>query len=72
MKTPLRQHMATAEEMGITCTHAPTDSTCIEKITVWHLPYQKKYLLEPTHDTTRPLKQGSFALSSDISSFTTL
>lgn len=27
---------------------------------------------EPTHDTTRPLKQGSFALSSDISSFTTL
>lgn len=27
---------------------------------------------EPTHDTTRPLKQGSLALSSDISSFTTL
>lgn len=26
----------------------------------------------PTHDTTRPLKQGSLALSSDISSFTTL
>lgn len=25
-----------------------------------------------THDTTRPLKQGSFALSSEISSFTTL
>lgn len=25
-----------------------------------------------THDTTRPLKQGSLALSSEISSFTTL
>lgn len=28
--------------------------------------------VRPTHDTTRPLKQGSLALSSDISSFTTL
>lgn len=26
----------------------------------------------PTQDTTLPLKQGSFALSSEISSFTTL
>lgn len=33
---------------------------------------QSRMYFEPTHDTTRPLKQGSLALSSDISSFTTL
>lgn len=33
--------------------------------------YSRMYF-ELTHDTTRPLKQGSLALSSDISSFTTL
>lgn len=33
--------------------------------------YSRMYF-EPTHDTTRPLKHGSLALSSDISSFTTL
>lgn len=77
IKVPLRQHTAIVEEMGITCTWTPTDSTYTN--TRWPQcgiytirKHMSRNYFEPTQDTTRPLKQGSFALSSDISSFTTL
>lgn len=78
IKVPLRQRTAIVEEMGMTCTWAPTDSTCTNtrwpQCGIYGIRKQNmsRNYFGPTQDTTRPLKQGSFALSSDISSFTTL
>lgn len=39
---------------------------------LYQTPYAYRHMSQHTQDTTLPLKQGSFALSSEISSFTTL